>query len=68
MTAKLQNKQLQDGINQVHVSRALLRIVAQLPKSEYSVPKSNGHNRQQVEERELNDLPYPASDDDTSQG
>lgn len=46
----------------------LLRIVAQLPKNEYSEDRSNGHHRRQVEEREVNDLPNPASANDTSQG
>lgn len=64
----LQEKQLNKDTNLLDVSRTLLRIVAQLPKSEYSDDKSNGHNRRQVEERELNDLPDPASDVDTSQG
>ncbi len=68
MTAKLQEKPLQDGINQVDIARALLRIIAKLPESEYSDDKSNGHNQRQVEERELNDLPDPASDVTTSQG
>jgi len=45
-----------------------LRIVAQLPKNEYSEHKSNGQYRRQVEELELNDLPDPASGNDTSQG
>jgi hypothetical protein len=64
----LQEKQLNKGTNLVDVSRTLLRIVARLPKNEYSVPKSNGHIRRQVEERELNDLPDPASEVSTSQG
>jgi hypothetical protein len=64
----LQEKQLNKGTNLVDVSRTLLRIVARLPKNEYSVSKSNGHIRRQVEERELNDLPDPASGNDTSQG
>ena len=64
----LQEKQPNNGTNLLDVSRTLLRIVAQLPKSEYSVDKSNGHNRRQVEELELNDLPDPASEETTSQG
>ena len=64
----LQEKQPNNGTNLVDVSRTLLRIVARLPKNEYSVSKSNGHIRRQVEERELNDLPDPASAEDTSQG
>ena len=61
-----QEKQANNGINLENISRILLRIVAQLPKSEYS--ESIQQYRRQVEERELNDLPDPASDSDTSQG
>jgi hypothetical protein len=68
LIAKLDEKPLQEGINQVDISRALLRIVAELPKNEYIVSKSNGHIRRQVAERELNDLPDPASDTTTSEG
>ena len=64
----LQKEQPNNAINLMNISRTLLRIVARLPKNEYSVSKSNGHIRRQVEERELNDLPDPASDVDTSQG
>ena len=64
----LQDKQLNKGTNLVDVSRTLLRIVARLPKNEYIENKSNGHNQRQVEELELNDLPDPASDVNTSQG
>ena len=64
----LQEKQLNNEVNLVDVSRTLLRIVARLPKNEYSVPKSNGHNQRQVEEHQLNDLPDPASVVSTSQG
>jgi hypothetical protein len=64
----LQEKQPNSGTNLLDVSRTLLRIVARLPKNEYSVSKSNGHIRRQVEERELNDLPDPASEESTSQG
>ena len=63
----LQEKQLNNGTNLVDVSRTLLRIVARLPKTEYSVSKSNGHRRQ-ADEFPLDDLPDPASDVDTSQG
>lgn len=66
MTAPNQEKQADKGINLETISRILLRIVAQLPKSEYS--ESIQQYRRQVEERELNDLPDPASDVDTSQG
>ncbi|MEO1646066.1 MAG: hypothetical protein AAFR67_12830 [Chloroflexota bacterium] len=68
MTAKDQEKQADNGINLENISRILLRIVAQLPKNEYSGFKSNGQYRRQVEELELNDLPDPASDVSTSQG
>ena len=64
----LQEKQLNNGTNLVDVSRTLLRIVARLPKNEYSVSKSNGHIRRQADEFPLDDLPDPASDVDTSQG
>lgn len=67
MTAKLQNKQPQDGINQVHVSRALLRIVAQLNEKQYTEGNST-QNRRQAAVVEHNDLSDPASDRDTSQG
>jgi len=66
LSAPEQEKQANNGINLENISRILLRIVAQLPKSEYS--ESIQQYRRQVEERELNDLPDPASDSDTSQG
>ena len=68
MTVQDQEKQADNGINLENISRILLRIVAQLPKNEYDVFKSNGQYRRQVEELELNDLPDPASAEDTSQG
>ena len=68
MTIQDQGKQADSSINLENISRILLRIVAQLPKSEYSEHKSNGQYRRQVEELELNDLPDPASASDTSQG
>jgi hypothetical protein len=61
-------KQLNNGTNLLDVSRTLLRIVARLPKTEYSQDKSNGHIRRQAAERELDDLPDPASESSTSQG
>ena len=64
----LQEKQLNNETNLLDVSRTLLRIVAQLPKNEYSVPKSNGHNERQAEVVVHNDLPNPASAEDTTQG
>jgi len=45
-----------------------LKIVARLPENEYSVSKSNGHIRRQVEVLKHPDLPDPASDVGTSQG
>lgn len=64
----LQEKQPNNGTNLVDVSRTLLRIVARLPKNEYSVSKSNGQIRRQVEVLDHPDLPDPASADNTSQG
>jgi hypothetical protein len=63
---RLQEKQLNNGTNLVDVSRTLLRIVARLSKNEYSVSKSNGHIRRQVEVLEHPDLPDPASEVSTS--
>jgi hypothetical protein len=65
---RLQEKQLNNGTNLLDVSRTLLRIVARLPKTEYSEDKSNGPIRRQAAEDQLDDLPDPASDVDTSQG
>jgi hypothetical protein len=67
-TEHLQDKQLNNGTNLLDVSRTLLRIVARLPKNEYSEGKSNGHIRRQAAESQLDDLPDPASDVTTSQG
>jgi hypothetical protein len=67
-TERLQEKQLNSGMNLLDVSRTLLRIVARLPKTEYSEDKSNGHIRRQAAEFPLDDLPDPASEDTTSQG
>jgi len=63
-----QDKQMNDDTNLLDISRALLRIVVQLSKTEYSEDKSNGLIRRQADERELGDLPDPASGSDTSQG
>jgi hypothetical protein len=65
---RLQDKQLNNGTNLLDVSRTFLRIVARLPKTEYSEDKSNGHIRRQAAEFQLDDLPDPASASDTSQG
>ena len=67
-TERLQDKQLNNGTNLLDVSRTLLRIVARLPKTEYSEDKSNGPIRRQAAESQLDDLPDPASDVTTSQG
>jgi hypothetical protein len=67
-TERLQDKQPNNGTNPLDVSRTLLRIVAGLPKTEYSEDKSNGPIRRQADEHELDDLPDPASEDSTSQG
>jgi hypothetical protein len=61
-TERLQEKQLNNGTNLLDVSRTLLRIVARLPKTEYSEDKSNGPIRRQAAEDQLDDLPDPASD------
>lgn len=55
-------------VDSLTLSRILLRIVAQLHKTQYDQGKSNGTNRRQNAERELDNLPDPASDDSTSQG
>lgn len=65
---RVQGKQLNNGTNQLDVSLILLRIVARLAKTGYSQDKSNGSIRRQAAERELDDLPNPASDITTSQG
>lgn len=67
-TECLQEKQPNNGTNLLDVSRTLLRIVARLPKTEYSEDKSNGHIRRQAAESQLDDLPDPASERSTSQG
>ena len=67
-TERPQEKQLNNGTNLLDVSRTLLRIVARLPKTEYSEHKSNGHIRRQAEVRQHSDLPDPASERSTSQG
>lgn len=62
------NNPTQDGIDHQQLSQTLLRIVAQLPKTEYHLDKSNGPIRRQADEFPLDDLPDPASDNSTSQG
>jgi len=68
LEVKNRDRQNDERVNLENISRTLLRIVARLPKSEYHEDKSNGHNRRQAAERELDDLPDPASDGSTSQG
>ena len=74
--------QAEDGIDLQQVAQILLRIVARLPKTEYSNSRSNGfvasqaHTdktgttilRWQAAESPLDDLPDPASVIGTSQG
>jgi hypothetical protein len=62
-----QEKQLNNGANLVEVSRTLLRIVARLPKTEYT-ESSSIQNGCQTEVVEHSNLADPASDEDTSQG
>lgn len=62
-----QEKQLNNGMNLVDVSRTLLRIVARLSKNEYT-ESSSIQNGRQAEVVVHNDLSDPASDEDTSQG
>ena len=67
MEVKNRDPQPDEGVNLENISRTLLRIVARLPKREYHEDKSNGYNRRQAAERELDDLPDPASDVGTTQ-
>lgn len=67
-TDTLQEKQLNNSTNLVDVSRALLRIVAHLGKTQYTDPKSTEIVVQQAEVRQHSDLSDPASDVSTSQG
>jgi len=68
LEVKNRDQQTDERVNLENISRTLLRIVARLPKTEYSVSKSNGHNRRQAEVLDHSDLPDPASDLNTSQG
>lgn len=63
----LQEEQPNNTINLINISRTLLRIVARLPKNEYTEISSTEKGRQD-EVRQHNDLSNPASDDNTSQG
>lgn len=67
-TESLQEKQLNSGTNLVDVSRALLRIVAHLGKTQYTDIKSTEVVVQQAEVLEHSDLSDPASDVSTTQG
>ena len=67
-TESLQEKQLNNGTNLVDVSRALLRIVAHLGKTQYTDDKSTEVVVQQAEVYHHSDLSDPASEDRTTQG
>jgi hypothetical protein len=67
-TEGLQEQQLNNGTNLVDVSRALLRIVAHLGKTQYTDAKSTEVVLQQAEVCQHSDLSDPASDTSTSQG
>jgi hypothetical protein len=64
----LQEKQLNNNMNLVDVSRTLLRIVAHLSETQYSETTSTELSEQQAEVHQHNDLPDPASGHNTSQG
>ena len=63
----LQKEQPNNAINLINISRTLLRIVARLPKSEYTEISSTEKGRQD-EVLIHNDLSDPASEENTSQG
>ena len=63
----VQKEQANKAINMMNISRTLLRIVARLPKNEYTKISSTEKGRQD-EVRIHNDLSDPASEDNTSQG
>jgi len=58
----------ENTVNLETISQTLLRIVVSLHKNGYSESKSNGQQRRQADELQLDDLPDPASEQDTSQG
>ena len=64
----LQEKQLNNNMNLVDVSRTLLRIVAHLSETQYSETTSTELSEQQAEVVVHNDLPNPASERNSSQG
>ena len=61
----LQKERPNNAINLINISCTLLRIVAQLPKTEYHFPKLN---ERQDEVRQHNDLSDQASEESTTQG
>lgn len=67
-TERLQEKQLNSSTNLVDVSRALLRIVAHLGKTQYTDIKSTEVVVRQAEVYHHSDLSDPASEDRTTQG
>ena len=58
---------IEDGINLLAASKTLLRVLAEWQQTEYTESSSTKNGRQ-ADERELDDLPDPASDGSTSQG
>jgi hypothetical protein len=64
----LQEKQLNNNMNLVDVSRTLLRIVAHLSETQYTEATSTELSEQQAEVVVHNDLPDPASERNSSQG
>ncbi|MCB9453329.1 MAG: hypothetical protein H6672_18005 [Anaerolineaceae bacterium] len=68
MTAQPTSSQAADNTNLEQLAQTLLRIVARLPKTEYSGLKSNGHSRRRAEVVEHSDPADPASAGGTSQG
>ena len=64
----LQEKQLNNNMNLVDVSRTLLRIVAHLQETQYTEVTSTKLSEQQAEVVVHNDLPNPASERNSSQG
>ena len=63
----LQKEQPNNAINLINISRTLLRIVARLPKNEYTESNSTKNERQD-EVVAHNDLSDPASEKSTTQG
>lgn len=64
----LEGKQPNNGMNLVDVSRTLLRIVARLPKTQYSESVSTEKHERCARVRQHSNTPDPASASDTSQG